>query len=87
MHKTSLLQRLMDAFNPPPPKPVPIPQPVAWQGTEKEFFDYLDKREFLAVPDDAEQPRTFLYVDGKTQETFAMAVRWPNRYYYYLIET
>ncbi|QXO09539.1 hypothetical protein pEaSNUABM11_00115 [Erwinia phage pEa_SNUABM_11] len=87
MQKTSLWQRLMDAFNPPPPKAIPIPQPVLWQGTEQEFFNYLDTREFISVPDDAEKPRTILYVDGKTHENFAMAVRWPNRYYYYLIET
>lgn len=87
MQKTSLLKRLMAAFNPPPPKPLPILQPVEWQGTEQEFFDYLDKRDFLSVPDNAERPRVINYVDGNTNELFAIAVRWPNRYYYYLIET
>lgn len=87
MQSTSLLQRLKEAFCPPPPEPAPIQQPVEWQGTEKEFFEYLDKRDFLSVPDNAERPRVINYVDGKTNELFAVAVRWPNRYYYYLIET
>jgi hypothetical protein len=85
MQTTSLWKRLRDAFNPPVALPPPLPALVQWTGSEKEFFEYLDKREFISIPDDTESPRTFMYVDGKTSETFAIAVRWPNRYYYYLL--
>lgn len=91
MQKTSLWQRLHAAFFPPETIPVK-PQAIVlkqWKQTEDEFFAYLSDRNFIAsieVDGEPNKQRAVLYTDGDTGEVFAMAVRWPNRYYYYTFE-
>jgi len=88
MQKTSLWQRLHSAFFPPvalPPPPPPALTP--WKQPEEEFFQYLNDRNFKTSTDDTVKGRVVMYYDGDTGELFAIAVRWPNRYYYYTIES
>lgn len=84
MQPTGLARRLWDAFF---PQKTPKKQTLlrCFQGTEDEFFEYLNSRGFEArIPLDEDKPRPTVYVDPNTGEAFAMCVRWPNRNHYYL---
>lgn len=83
MQTTGLAKRLWEAFFPPTPPKRKVSL-RRWQGTEDEFFDYLNRKGFDAkvAPED-NNPYVTIYTSKETGEVIGTHVRWPGRNHYY----